>query len=671
MTGLRHDSVGMFWQNLAEEKPAKADKIKMPRVLPPTPDTGWRPPTSFPNLSGADVLAVDVETKDPDLRERGPGVRRGAHIVGLAVGTGDARWYFPMRHEVGAEWNMDPDAVMAWARDTLACPMPKVGANLLYDADFLSAEGVTLAGEWWDVQIAEPLLDENRPSYSLDILGWQYLREGKRSSALSDWVEQAYRNNNYREEIWRTSPLLVGPYAEGDVELPMRILEKQVALLEEQELMDLWRIETGLLPMLLAMRQQGVRIDPVRRQVLDDRMTVELGTEQARLNKMAGGPINVNASTDLARLFDKIGEAYPRTPKTGAPSFTKGWLAQHPHEAAAAIVSVRRLMKLRDTFVRGYASLAINDRLHCMFHPLRTDENGAVSGRFASSNPNLQNIPVRDPLWGPLIRAMFIPEEGCEWIRHDWSQIEYRFLAHFGIGANAREVRRMYQTDPNTDFHEMVVGLTGLDRRSAKNVNFGLVYGMGVPLLASTLGLSRQEAEETVFSVYHERVPFVKDTYNHASSLATSRGYVRTILGRRARFDYWQPRDWNDTVENGTWEEDGSSAILGLGAARARWGEDMQLRRAFTHKALNRVLQGSSADLMKKAMLLMWKSGIYKVLAAPHLTVHDELDHSMQKGDPQAEEAIAEVKRIMETAISIRVPVIADEERGPSWGECK
>lgn len=664
---MREDAIGMFWQTLAKEKPTKGATVVVPHALPPTPDTGWRPPRDFPRLDAASRIAVDVETKDPELLEKGPGVRRGGHIVGLAIGVEDGgRWYFPMRHEVGAEHNLDPAAVMAWARDALGGAQDKVGANLLYDADFLAEAGVTLGGRWLDVQIAEPLLNENRLSYALGVLGREYLGEDKVSADLEDWIVRAYRTKNYRAEIWRTSPLLVGPYAEGDVDLPLRILRRQEEALAGQDLTELFGIETDLLPMLLAMRRQGVRIDQGRRQRLDDELSSSIEGAHERLLEAAGFAVNVNAGSDIARLFDRLGLEYPRTPKTRAPSFTKDWLNHHPHPIAKQIVEVRKLEKYRSTFVRGYMSLAVGDRIHCMFHPLRTDENGAVSGRFASSDPNLQNIPARDPYWGPLIRSLFVPEEGCQWVRHDWSQIEYRFLAHFGVGTNAREVRRLYNEDPTTDFHEMVVALTGLDRKAAKNVNFGLVYGMGVDLLAEMLGMSTAEAQQEVFAVYHERVPFVKETYDYASMRAASRGYVRTILGRRARFDWYQPSNWD---RSGDREPSGPAAELGEERARARWPEG-RLRRAFTHKALNRCLQGSAADLMKKAMRDIWKSGVYRVLPPAHLTVHDELDHSMPQ-TKEGEEAVAEVKRMMEGALTIRVPIIADEERGPSWGECK
>lgn len=653
---FRDDALGMFWTNLGREK---ATKVDVPRVLPPTPDTGWRPPDSFPNLSVAKRIAVDLETKDLELREKGPGVRRGAHIIGIAVGTDDGgRWYFPMRHEVGSEHNLDPDSVIAWARDNLSGPCDKVGANLLYEADFLQEAGVILGGRWLDVQVAEPLLNENRFSYALDALGMDHLGEGKVHKELSQWVHKAYRNKNYREELWRTSPVLVGPYAEGDVDLPLRILDKQLPKIAEQGLDDLWQIETELLPMLLAMRRFGVRINMAQRDLLDVRMTEALKVAQQTLDSAAGRRVNVNAGKDLALVFDKAGVAYPRT-KGGAPSFAKTWMAHSTEPLCQAVTEIRRLAKLRDTFVRSYTNLAVNGRIHCQFHSLKGDEHGAVSGRFASSDPNLQNIPIRDPIWGPLIRALFLPEDDCDWYRHDWSQIEYRFLVHFGVGESARQAQHAYRADPTTDFHKFVMGLTALGRKEAKNANFLLVYGGGAALLANMLGISKEEAQRTVFDVYHDRLPFVRDTYDRAQQRANMRGYVLTILKRRARFPMWEPTKWGERDQEGP-------LALPEPAARARWGSN--IRRAWTHTALNRVLQGSAADLMKKAMRDCWKSGVYNVLPVPHLTVHDELGHSVQR-TKEAHEAIAHVKYIMENCMQLRVPIITEVERGPSWGE--
>lgn len=662
---MRHDSVGLFWQELnVKAERGKGERVVRSRPMPPIPETGWTPPKSFPDLSSAKRISIDCETKDLELEDKGPGVRRGAHIVGLAVGTDDGgRWYFPMRHEVEGHLNIPAENVIAWARDNLTRPhQPKVGANLGYDLDFLAGEGVEVSGPFFDVQVAEPLIDENRFTYSLGSLGEKYLGEGKTASVLRKWVESAYgtKGEKYRGEIYRAPPSLVGPYAEGDVDLPLRVLDHQLRIIEEEELQKVWEVETAILPLVVKMRQRGVKVDLVRAQQVDDELTQAIALAQQRLNVAAGRPIDVNKGSDLQRLFDKEGVQYPFTAK-GNPSFTKEWLQNSTHPACIQIVEVRKLTKLRDTFIRGYImGMHINGRIHCMFNQLKSDDSGAVSGRFSSSLPNLQNIPSRDPEWSWKIRSIFVPEDGEVWARHDWSQIEYRFLAHFGIGSNGEEVREQYRTDPSTDFHEMVMEMTGLDRKPAKNCNFGLVYGMGPSKLAAQLNMTLEEATEEVFDPYHGKVPFVKDTYDRASSRAQERGFIRTILGRRARFSLY---------EGGGWSKDGEEReALPYDQAVEKWGK--RIKRAFTHKALNRLLQGSAADLMKKAMVDIEASGASEVLGCPLVTVHDELGHSVPRS-AAGREAMAEVKHIMETAMVLKLPVIAEEEVGPNWGQAE
>lgn len=682
----RNDANGLFWETEVKtirqrgaqgtESKDRSTKTKTQRIktfgpLPATPDTGWRPPTEFPRLDSAKMISIDVETYDPELTTKGPGPRRDGRMVGICVGTDDgSKWYFPFGHSVGTEYNLPEEAVIAWARDNLSGSQDKVGANMSYDLDYLESYGVKVGGRLLDVQIAEPLLDENRFSYSLNILAQEYLGTGKVSSELQKWVSAAYREPNYRKEIWRCSPIIVGPYGEGDAHLPIEIISRQLSRLESEGLMPLFDIESRLIRPLLAMRRRGVRVDIPAAMRLDDDLSARIDLAQSRLNSAAGGPIDVNLAVDLKRLFDREGVEYPRTDK-GNPSFTKEWLEQGLHPACIEVMEVRKLTKYRDTFVRGYIlNSHINGRIHGLFHQLKGDENGTVSGRMASSNPNLQNIPSRDPEWGWRIRALFLPEEGEYWGRHDWSQIEYRFLAHFARGPGSDEIRRRYSEDPTTDYHEMTLDLVAPAaswdistpslrkerRKPVKNINFGLCYGMGEAKLAADLHLNRSEASQ-LFGAYHTAVPFVKMTYDAASNVAKERGYIVTVLGRRARFDLWQDSSkWNS---------------IGYPLVRAQQEySGKPLSRAYTHKALNRLLQGSAADLMKVAMVNIFESGIPSVLGSPLVTVHDELGHSVPKTS-EGIEAMREVKNIMESCMKLRVPIIAEEELGPSWGEVK
>lgn len=632
------------------------------------PETAtWRAPAEFPRLKDASVLAIDCETKDPSLIEKGPGFRRQgedhAHIVGLAVGTPEGgRWYFPMRHTVSPEQNLPVEHVLNWARDNLCTAgQTKVGANLLYDCDALWSEGVPVTGPWIDVQHAECLLNENRRSYALETLAQEYFGEGKVRGALQGWIEASYGNASaYRADIWRSPPCLVGPYAEGDVDLPLRLWEKQRPNLQSQGLDELFQLETDILPLLLRMRTRGVRVDVEYAHVLDDELTAGMEALDRQLSAVAGRDINVSAALDLAKVFDAAGIEYPRTEKTNQPSFVKGWLESIKHPIADLVVQRRNLEKLRNTFVRGYIfDLQINGRVHALFHSLRGDENGTVSGRFSSSLPNLTNIPARDPVWGPKLRSLFLPEDGEDWGRHDWSQIEYRLLAHYARGPSGNVVRQRYNDDPTIDFHSMTADLIEevsgikLGRGQTKNLNFGLTYGMGTAKLAATLGLS-PEKTETLFAAYHQGAAFAKATAEAVVQTVNDRGYLTTTLNRRARFDLYEPRY-------------GYQPALPYDQAVIEYGSNV--RRAFTHKALNRLLQGSAADLLKYALREFDRAGLDAIIPLL-LTCHDELGNTVPR-TPAGREAMNEVKRIMENCLKFRVPILAEQSIGVNWGECK
>lgn len=677
---MRQDSIGLFWQDL----PAEPGQRNMNRVMAPIPETGWVTPREFPNLSAAPYISIDTETKDPELISHGPGWGRGkGHVVGISVAVPGQAWYFPMRHEVCPEENMDPEHVLAWARDTLSNPaQPKLGANLLYDIGWLSEEGVHVQGMAHDVQFAESLLDEVA-KVGLEHLGRKYLAEGKESNVMYQWSADSYggkANGDQRANIYRTPPRLVGPYAEEDALLPAKVMPYQWEALHREGLLGLFDMECRLIPLLIAMRKAGAAVNISRAEQVRDSLVAREKEISARFKGLLGFEISINSASDIFRAFQKLGIPVPMKKGDNGElkkTFAKDYLAAVDHPFVTMLMDARRIEKVRSTFIESYIlEKHVNGKIHCQFHPLRGDDGGARSGRFSSADPNLQNVPIRDDELGPLVRSCFVPDFGHkQWRRYDYSQIEYRFMAHFAVGPGSDELRAQYNNDPDTDYHintqSLVTNHTGIKvpRKPIKNLNFGLTFGMGKLRLIRTLSAELKLVAGGVgtfdgnsfYKAYHDAVPFTKETLKSYSDLARSVGFVSTILGRRSRFNLWE-RDlrWGEEDDG----EDGGSYPLPYAAALAKWGG--RIKRSMTHKALNRVLQGSAADCLKKAMLAMWDSGVLHVVGVPRLTVHDELDFSDAGGN---EDAWAYVKHLLENSLPLKIPVVADLETGPSWGE--
>jgi DNA polymerase I-like protein with 3'-5' exonuclease and polymerase domains len=659
-----------------DDEPLTLRKHAALRAPPPIPETGWRPPTEFPNLSGAAMLSADVETWEPDF-DHGPGWGRGkdkGHIVGVSIGAVDelgnrGKWYFPVRHTIEPETNLHAPNVFDWLRDTLQTPhVPKVFANGMYDIGWLTQENIYVEGELHDVQFAEPLLCETG-FVDLEYLGQKYLGKGKETSALYGWLAEAYGgsvSSAQRANIYRAPARLVGPYAESDADLPLQIIVKQRPLLEAEGLWPVYRMECALIRLLTRMRLRGVRVDIPRAEQLYG----ELGNDIRERYKKLGHDFNCNidsvgSSTQLAKIFDAAGIKYPVTQKTGKPSFKKEYLKNLEHPLGDAINDIREREKLHGTFL--YACILNRNsagRVHCSFDPLRGDDGGTRSGRFSSSDPNLQNIPVRTKL-GKLIREIFVPDTGHVAIeKDDYSQIEYRFLGHFAVGGGSDGVREAYASNPKTDYHEHVQQeikvQTGqlIERKPIKNINFGLLYGMGVDKLARMLGISKKLAMR-VLTAYHNGAPYVKATMDAAAAQAQEHGFIRTILGRKSRFDLWEPMDI-----------DYQDRAIALPKEHAINLHGSMIQRSHTHKAINRQLQGSSADMMKLAMVKCDEMGLYEYTGVPLLTVHDELVFSVADESPEVTEAFAEMRRVMETCLPLRVPVSVSSDRALNWGLC-
>jgi DNA polymerase-1 len=412
----------MFFDNLGELK-----RNSLLRIPPPYINTKWRPPTHFPNLSAAKIIGFDVERRELDW-SHGPGWGKGKAItIGFSLAASDGQnisaWYFPIRHEVQPEHNLDPIRCLSYLRSVLRSNVPKVGANIIYDIGSLTDDNIEVHGELHDVQFAEALLHSDE-LVNLDHLGEKYLGRGKETNQLYEWIKRAYpdrqKNSDPRANIWRAPPCLAGPYGESDALMPILILEKQWPLLERNGLIDLYRMECGLIPLLVKMRLEGVTVNVQAAYNLYNELEIDIRNLYAKLYHDAPVKIeSVNSGRDLAKIFDYIGLHYPTT-DAGNPSFRKDFLTNLDHPIADTINEIRGYEKARGTFIRNYILESnVNGKIYCQFHPLQNDDGGTKTGRFSSSDPNLQNIPARTEL-GIRIRKCFTGDEGQQWEKIDY-----------------------------------------------------------------------------------------------------------------------------------------------------------------------------------------------------------------------------------------------------------
>ena len=609
------------------------------------PKSNWSVPAVFPQFSETETIAVDLETYDPHLMTCGPGWATGrGHVVGIGIATDNWHGYFPIRHEGGG--NLDEALVLRWLKNTLSSEKREViFHNSLYDVGWLRREGITVKGKILDTIVAAPLVNENRYSYSLDNLGEFYCNEKKDESLLQD-AALAF-GVNPKSEMYKLHAKYVGPYGEQDAVLTLRLWKKLKLEIAEQNLEKILDMECRLIPLLLEMRWRGVRVDEEKADSVSKALSLQEQKIMVEIKRQYGDEVNLWANASLQSIFEKNKIWFPRTAK-GMPSFQRDWLEGHDHELPQLIVKARKLNKARTTFIdKMIKDHCFNGRIHAEAHAMRNDRGGTVSGRFSYSNPNLQQVPARDPEIGNLIRSLFIPEEGCQWGVFDYSQQEPRLTVHYAdqMNLNGAENAVSQYRDDNADFHQIVADMAKIPRKQAKTINLGLSYGMGKEKLIKELGLDDTEAEN-LFQQYHANVPFIRALQDQCARVAMDRGFIKTFAGRRCRFDLWESR-YERTLP------------LPLEEAKEKYGDN--LKRSYTYKALNRLIQGSAADMTKLAMLGLWEEGI-----VPHLQVHDEVDISIENT-----EQANTVARIMETCVELAVPLLVDMELGTSWGETK
>ena len=642
------------------------------------PHTEWVIPKEYPDLRSADEIAIDLETRDPDLKSTGSGAISGnGEIVGFAVAVDGYKNYFPIAHEQGP--NMDRKKTIEWFKDICESPATKIFHNAMYDVCWIRNLGIKINGLIIDTMIASSLIDENRFSYTLNTLSWHHLGEGKSEARLNQAAKE--RGLDPKADMWRMPAMEVGGYAEKDAELTLRLWHKLKKVIVEDNLQDIFNLETDLFPCLVDMRHLGVRVDIEKANQLKTALAVKEENLLQQVKIETGVDTQIWAAASIAKVFDKLKLPYTRTEKTNSPSFTKNFISNHANPVVNMIAEARKINKVRTTFIDTILKHEHNGRIHADINQIRSDDGGTVTGRFSYSNPNLQQIPARDPETGPLLRSLFIPEEGCKWGTFDYSQQEPRLVAHYALKFSLPSVNKIadsYETDPSTDFHKIVAEMAKIPRSQAKTINLGLFYGMGKAKLQGELGVSKEKSEE-LFTKYHSEAPFVKQLMNKVMKASEARGQIKTLLGRRCRFPKYEPvlrgADWGTYVppedhermlelqEMGPHIKDFEGNVVKDkdGKPKRNYWHQNATRRAFTYKALNKLIQGSAADMTKKAMVELYKEGLIG-----HIQIHDELDFSIE-----SEEQANKIKDIMENAVDLEVPNKVDYESGPNWGEIK
>jgi len=611
------------------------------------PQTEWTPPTEFPDLSKYDEIAIDLETKDPNLNTRmGSGsVIKNGDVVGISVAVKNWCGYYPIAHEGGG--NMDRKLVLKWFQHTLNTNSDKIFHNAMYDVCWIKSLGLKINGKIVDTMIASALVDENQMRYDLNNCSKRYTGQGKDESALYNAAKEW--GVDPKAEMYKLPAIYVGAYAEKDAQITLELWQELKKEILHQDLEAIFKMETDLFPCLVDMRFLGVRVDSENAHKLKTKLVEEEKRYLLQVKKETGIDVQIWAARSIARVFEKLHLPFDRTDKTNSPSFTKNFLQNHPHPLVKLITRAREINKAHTTFIDTIIKHSYKGRIHAEINQLRGDTGGTVTGRFSYANPNLQQIPARNKDLGPAIRSLFLPEEGHTWGCFDYNQQEPRLVVHYATLQNLMgidEVLNSYKKG-EADFHSIVSEMADIPRSQAKTINLGLFYGMGKNKLQAELGINKESTED-LFKKYHNQVPFVKQLMNAVMQRAQNSGRIRTLLGRLCRFHLWEPNQF------------GIHKALPHEQALAEHGPG--IKRAYTYKALNKLIQGSAADMTKKAMIDLY----YNLGIIPHIQVHDELDISVVD-----KEHADKIKTTMEHAVNLEVPNKVDYESGPNWGTIK
>lgn len=629
------------------------------------PATDWRPPkiSELPSWQGVSRIGYDLETKDTDLETLGPGVRRpGNFIAGLSFAFEDGpSFYVPIRHE-GGDNVEDPEQALRYFRDQAKNYDGEIaGMNLGYEIDWSAQEGIEFpkVRRWRDIQNAAVLHDELHQSYKLANILERLGMPGKDETVL----KAAARAYGYhpKKDLWRMPARYSGAYGTADAARPLAALRKLEAALEDDGIWEAYELESRLLPVLIRMRRRGVRIDEDHLERVEQWSLAQEAEACREIHRLTGRQLGIGecfSPAALAPILSQIGACFGKT-ETGRDSLDQEVL-EGCGEVGALLIRCRKMFKLRNTYTSNIRDHTINGRLHTTLNQMARESDkksgvvGARWGRMSSSDPNLQNQPSRDE-YATFFKKAFLPEEGTEWGSHDYRRQEPKLIVHYAIKHKCTgwsELQQLYVENPNIDEHRMMAELTGLERKHAKNIYMGLCYGEGEVKLCRECGfeieyVTRREAAKRkgwkvfgdpdeivpvagaqgrhVFDTFHSRAPFIGELTDKSSKFAKRNGYITLIDGRRCHFPL---------KKNGT-------------------GYD------WTHKALNRVIQGGAAVQTKKAVIEADAAGHFL-----QLVVHDDLTASVS-----GREESDRIAKIMENVIALNVPSSVEYKTGPSWGE--
>ena len=645
------------------------------------------------DLKDVDTVAVDIETYDPNLKTKGLGaIRNDGFICGIAVATGKETAYFPLRHsDIFTDYKRD-EKIWSVLNEKIFQNenITKVFHNAMYDVCWIRAvTGMKMKGRIVDTMIAASVVDENRFKYSLDSLSKDYLNEEKYKYDLQQKTLE-WSGGTVKDPMTNMHKLpasIVKEYAKQDVNLTYKLwnlFNKKIDEVlytkedgEQKTCRQIFELETKLFLCLVDMKFKGVRIDVAKAIEFGRHLKKRREQILKAIESLTTVSVDIWAATSIKKLLDHLHiKDYKVTPKSKMPQLPKDYLKTHSNKCLRMIAKAREYDKAANTFIDGLLEYVHEGRIHADINQIRSDSGGTVTGRFSMSNPNLQQIPAKGFI-GKKMRELFIPEEGCKWGSFDYSQQEPRIVVHYAIklGLPGTEGLQDEFDKDDADFHQIVADMANISRKQAKTINLGLFYGMGKIKLQKELGLDQKQARE-LFNEYHGRVPFVRQLSQELITFAKENRLLFTLYDRFCRFNKWETtnKEWNPEINRFNevplyTEEQAREAFKAEMLDKYKENKidvnymdyfDRYYTPAFTYKALNRLIQGSAADMTKKAMVDLYEKGII-----PHIQIHDELCISIKDHGPEV------IIDTMEQTIPLEVKNKVDYESGPNWGTIK